>query len=207
MSGELENLPKPKKISQYCGNDLISSCKVFLFIMSDSKLVQIAFIDAASHLPPPFYLLRCHSVRKKIIMLLLHLPLSFSFYSNPGPRTTRPSCHFLGLYEIASSFSKQRKRPLIWVSWRLQIRISHIPIWKQKARPLPKNVINISYCEQHRRLKWGSSRMWDLVSRGREGFLSFTLAPVAKYNQHVGLFRLFSEAAWWRSSCLIHRWP
>lgn len=30
--------------------------------MSDSKLVQIAFIDAASHLPPPFYLLWCHSV-------------------------------------------------------------------------------------------------------------------------------------------------
>lgn len=44
-------------------------------------------------------------------MLLLHLPLSFSFYSNPGPRTTRPSCHFLGLYEIASSFSKQKKPP------------------------------------------------------------------------------------------------
>lgn len=65
MSDELENLQKPKKIFQYCGNDLISSCKVFLFIMSDSKLVQIAFIDAASHLPPPFYLLRCHSVREK----------------------------------------------------------------------------------------------------------------------------------------------
>lgn len=30
--------------------------------MSDLKLVQIAFIDAASSLPPPFYLLRCHSV-------------------------------------------------------------------------------------------------------------------------------------------------
>lgn len=207
MTGDLENLPKPKNIFQYCGNDLLSSCKVFLFIMSDSKLVQIAFIDAASYLPPPFYLLWCHSVCVcgGGIMLLLHLLLSFSFYSNPGPRTTRPSCHFLGLYENASSFSKQKKTSahLRFVAFT----DPHIPKWKQKARPLPKNVINISYCMQHRRMRWGSSRMWDLVSRGREGFLSFRLAPVAKYNQHVGLFRLFSRAAWWRSSCLIHRWP
>ncbi|MED6246005.1 hypothetical protein ATANTOWER_011632 [Ataeniobius toweri] len=48
---------------QYGENDLTRSCRVFLFIMSDSKLVQIAFIDAASCLPPPFYLPRCHSVR------------------------------------------------------------------------------------------------------------------------------------------------
>lgn len=47
--------------------------------------------------------------QKKKIMLLLHSLLSFSFYSNPGPRTTRPSCHFLGLYENASSFSQQEK--------------------------------------------------------------------------------------------------
>lgn len=114
MTGDLEKPPKAKNIFQYCGNDLLSSCKVFLFIMSDSKLVQIAFIDAASYLPPPFYLLWCHSVwrgggERKKFMLLLHLLLSFSFYSNPGPRTTRPSCHFLGLYENASSFSKQKK--------------------------------------------------------------------------------------------------
>lgn len=108
MTGHLKKSPKAeKKIFQYCGNDLLSSCKVFLFIRSDSKLVQIAFIDAASYLPPPFHLLWCHSVGKKI-MLLLHLLLSFSFYSNPGPRTTRPSCHFLGLYENASSFSKHK---------------------------------------------------------------------------------------------------
>lgn len=118
VTGELENLPKPKTIFQYCGNDLISSCKVFLFIMSDLKLVQIAFIGAASHLPPvlPPLVSFCKISKKKKsgkkeneIMLLLHLPLSFSFYSNPGPRTTRPSCHFLGLYEIASSFSNRKK--------------------------------------------------------------------------------------------------
>lgn len=44
-----------------------------------------------------------------MFILLLHLLLSFSFYSNPGPRTTRPSCHFLDLYENASSFSRQKK--------------------------------------------------------------------------------------------------
>lgn len=48
-------------------------------------------------------------VTEEKIMLLLYLFLSFSFYSNPGPRTTRPSCNFLGLYESASSFSRQRK--------------------------------------------------------------------------------------------------
>lgn len=178
--------------------------------MSDLKLVQIAFIDAAtSYLPPPFNLLWCHSVggRKKI-MLLLCLLLSFSFYSNPGPRTTRPSCHFLGLYENASSFSKQKK-----TSARLRFVAStdpHItyPEMKTKGTTTSKKiVISRSYCTQHRRMRWGSSRMWDPVSRGRGGFLPFRLTRAAKYKQHVGLFRLFSEAAWWRSSCLIHRWP
>lgn len=116
--------------------------------MSDSKLVQIAFIDAASYLPPPFLPpLVSFCRQKKNIMLLLHLLLSFSFYSNPGPRTTRPSCHFLGLYENASSFSKQKKK-LICVSLRSRIRISHIPKWKQKARPLPqkKSTQHNVYC-------------------------------------------------------------
>ena len=62
ITGELGNLSKPEKIFQYCGNELQSSCKVFLFIMSDLKLVKIAFIDAASSLPPPFYLLWSHSL-------------------------------------------------------------------------------------------------------------------------------------------------
>lgn len=56
----LKNANKAEKI-QYCENDVLSSCKVFLFIVSDLKLVQIAFIDAASYLPP-FNLLWCHSV-------------------------------------------------------------------------------------------------------------------------------------------------
>lgn len=60
-----KNFPKKAKGNsfQYGENNLTRSCEVFLFIMSDSKLVQIAFIDAASRLPPPFYIPRCHSVR------------------------------------------------------------------------------------------------------------------------------------------------
>lgn len=146
-----------------------------------------------------------------MFMLLLHLFLSFSFYSNPGPRTTRsPSCHFLGLYESASSFSQQRKR-----SSRLRfvaLADPHIPKWKQKARPLQKK------CHQHiipyatpggwrkRGRKRGEEEVRQLQDvrpfcqplagrgGGEEGFLSFRLAPVSKYNQHVGLFRLFSTS-------------
>lgn len=54
---------KAAKIFQYSENGLLSRWKVFLFIMGDLKLVQSSFIDAASHLPPPFNLLRRHSVR------------------------------------------------------------------------------------------------------------------------------------------------
>lgn len=174
--------------------------------MSDSKLVQIAFIDAASYLPPPFYLLWCHSVGKKsCCCCICSFPSHFTQIRAHGRRDLLAI--FWVFMKTLPHFQSRKKRPLICVSWRSRIRISHIPKWKQKARPLPKNVINISYRMQHRRMRWGSSRMWDLVSRGPEGFLSFRLTPVAKYNQHVGLFRLFSEAAWWRSSCLIHRWP
>lgn len=50
-------------------------------------------------------------------------------------------------------FQSTKTRPLICVSLRPRIRISHIPRRQQKARPLPKNVINISYCMQHRRMR------------------------------------------------------
>lgn len=43
-------------------------------------------------------------------MLLQPSLLPFRFQSDPGPQTTRPSCHFLGLSENASSFSEQRKK-------------------------------------------------------------------------------------------------
>lgn len=163
------NLSKQKKPFQYCDNDLLSSCKVFLFIMSDSKLVQIAFIDAASYLPPPFYLLWCHSVGKKsCCCCICSFPSHFTQIR--AHRRRDLLAIFWVFMKTLPHFQSAKKRPLICVSWRLLIRISHNPKWKQKARPLPKNVINISYCMQHRRMKWGSSRMWDRVGRGSEVF-------------------------------------
>ncbi|MEQ2161323.1 hypothetical protein GOODEAATRI_008540 [Goodea atripinnis] len=80
------------------------------------RLHRCCVLSTSAVLPPSV------SFCEKLFMpslLLFHLPLSFSFCSNPGPRTTRPSCHFLGLYEIASSFFKaEQKRPLARASWR-----------------------------------------------------------------------------------------
>lgn len=207
--GLFKKMPtKPRKI-QYCENDLLSSCKVFLFIVSDLKLVQIAFIDAASYLPP-FNLLWCHSVvceseKKSCCCWICSFPSHFTQIQAHGRRDLLVI--FWVFMKALPHFHGREKRPFVRVSPRPRIRISHIPKWKQKARPLPKNLINRSDCTQHRRMRWGSSRMWDLVHRGRGGLLSFTIAQAVKYKQQAGLFRLFSEAAWWRSSCLIHRWP
>lgn len=62
--GLKKKIHKAAKIFQYNENGLLSRWKVFLFIMGDLKLVQSSFIDAASHIPPPFNLLRRHSVRE-----------------------------------------------------------------------------------------------------------------------------------------------
>lgn len=182
-------------------------CKVFLFIMSDSKLVKIAFIDAASYLPPPFYLLWCHSVggKKSCCCWICSFPSHFTQIRAHGRRDLLAI--FWVFMKTLPHFQSRKKGPFICVSWRLQIRITHTPKWKQKARPLPKNVINISYCMQHPADEVRQLQDVRPCQPWRGAFLSFRLTPVSKYNQHVGLFRLFSEAAWWRSSCLIHRWP
>lgn len=184
--------------------------------ISPSLMLQLIYLHR-------FYLLWCHYVRgvKSCCCCICSFPSHFTQIR--GPRTTRPSCHFLGLYENASSFSKQTKKKRekkknvrSFAFRRVRADPPHYHILsrgenKRHDHFQKKNVINISYCvQQHRRrMRWGGSRMWDHVSRGREVFLSpgLGLTPLAKYNQHVGLFRLFSEAAWWRSSCLIHRWP
>lgn len=147
------------------------------------------------------------------IMLLLHLLLSSSFYSNPGPQTSRPSCHFLDLYENASSFFKAEKKTsahfclVASTDPRITYREMKTKGTTDSTKKKKKNVINRSYCTQHRRMRRGSSRMWDPLSRGRGGLLSFGLTQAVKFGQRVGLFRLSSEAASRRSGCLIHHWP
>lgn len=80
-------------------------------------------------------------------MLLLHLLLSFSFYSNPGPRTTRPSCHFLGLFmKTLPHFRSRNRRPLVCVSLLLlRIRIS--PNENKRHDHFQKNVINVYWAQ------------------------------------------------------------
>lgn len=157
--------------------------------MSDSKLVHIAFTDAAVNLPPPFCLLWCHSV--EIFMLLLHLLLSFSFYSNPGPRTSRPSCHFLGLYENASSFSEQKKGVRSFAFGGVTDPHITYPEMKTKGTTTSKkNVINMDcVC---------SAGGWSEAAPGCERwgaeagrFSHSDSQGWRNKNQHVGLFRLF----------------
>ena len=112
--------------------------------------MQTAFIDAGSHLPPLFNLIWRHSVGgTKEIMLLLQSLLPFQFYSNPGPQTTRPSCHFLGLSENASSFSGQRKKNVrysffpFFFGWRPRITYPELKTKRHDEKVV--NVINGSF--------------------------------------------------------------
>lgn len=93
--------------------------------MSDSKLVQIAFIDAASYLPPPFYLLWCHSVGKiSCCCCICSFPSHFTQIRAHGRRDLLAI--FWVFMKTLPHFQSRNKRPLICVSWRSQIRISHI---------------------------------------------------------------------------------
>lgn len=112
----------------------------------------------------------------KQIMLLLHSILSFSFYSNPGPRTMRHSCHFLGLYENASSYSKQKNRPLICLRC---VHRSTYPEMKTKGTATSKNVFNTSYCT------WYVRQLQDVepYQPWQEGFLS--LSDLQRYRNII----------------------
>lgn len=205
MTGDLKNLPKSEKIFQYCGNDLLSSCKVFLFITSDSKLVQIAFIDAASYLPPPFYLLWCHSVRGNYAAVAFAPFLLILLKS--GPRDDETFLPFSGsLWKRFLIFKAEKTSTHLRFVASTDPHITY-PEMKTKGTTTSKKchqhiILYATPADEVRQLQdVRPCQPWPGV------FLSFRLTPVAKHNQHVGLFRLFSEAAWWRSSCLIHRWP
>lgn len=144
------------------------------------------------------------------IMLLLRWLLSFSFYSNLGPTDDETFLPFSGsfwkCFLIFRAYTK--KTPLICVAWRSRIRISHIPKWKttKKTPPLPKEKISSTYhvvCDAADELQ--AAPGCETSAAGR--CCSRSLTPVANHNQHVGLFRLVSEATRCRSRCLIHRWP
>lgn len=204
VTGELENLTK---IFQYRENELLSSCKVFLFIMSDSKLVQIAFIDAVSCLPPPFYLLWCHSEggKKSCCRYICSFPSHFSQIRARGRwdllaifcvfMKTLP--HFQSRKNVRSFAFRGVRRSAYHISRNENKRHDHFENCHQHI------MLCATPADEKRQLQ--DVR---LCQPWPEGFLSFRLfTPVAKYNQHVGLFRLLSEAAWWRSSCLIRCWP
>ena len=179
MTGELEKKKisqsrkkKLKKISQYCRNDLLSSCKVFLFIMSDSKLVQIAFIDAASHLPPPLHLLWCHPARgeteEKNHAAVAFAPFLLILLKS-GPTDDETFLPFSGsLWKRFLIFTAGKKRPLACASSRPRIRSYHISRNENKRhdhfQKMSSTYHSVSVCVcvlVRRRMRWGSSRMWD----------------------------------------------
>lgn len=139
---------------------------------------------------------------KSCCCCICHFPSHFTQIRAHGRRDLLAI--FWVFMKLLPHFQSRKNRPLARLSWRSQIRISRIPACKQKARPLPKNVINISCCMLRRRTKWGSSRMWELVGRwpggrgggggegGRgEAFSHSHFIPPARFYQHVGLLRLF----------------
>lgn len=154
-------------------------------------------------------------------MLLVQSLLPFRFHSNPGPQTTRPSCHFLGLSENASSFSGQKKNVrsvrvfFFFFPFFGGVHGSHIPNWKQKGTTRRWQMSSTDHSlrfplsaappvDVRRQLQNARTRS----SRGRgEGVSTFGLTQAVKTGRLAGLFRPFPKAAWWRSRCLIHRWP
>lgn len=180
-------------------------------------------MDAVSYLPPPFYLLWCHSLvggKKKNHAAVVAFAPFLLILLKSGPTDDETFLPFSGSlwkrFLIFKSRKKKKKKKKHHSSAHLRLRPRTDPHITYPEMKTKGTTTSKKKCHQHiifvcnsRRMRWGSSRMWDLVSPcGPWRFFSpFTLTPAAKYNQHVGLFRLFSWAAWWRSSCLIHRWP
>lgn len=92
MTGGLKNFPKHKKnhsiLYSRSAIELQSITVHYERLKTCPDRLHWCCVSSASTVLPPLV----SFCRKKKIILL-----SFSFYSNPGPRTTRPSCHFLGL--------------------------------------------------------------------------------------------------------------
>lgn len=107
MTGKSEKLAKPTKKSFSIVETICYwAAKYFCSLWATQNLSR-----SPSLMLRLFYLHRFTSfgvIVWKNFMLLLHLLLSSSFHSNPGPRTTRPY-HFLSLYKDASSFSVKKQ--------------------------------------------------------------------------------------------------
>lgn len=146
-------------------------------------------------------------------MLLLQSLLPFRFHSNPGPQTTRPPCHFLGLSENASSFSGQKgkkeimKRPLgsrlFSFPFLRGVHGSHIPNWKPKKKKGTTRRWQTSSADHslrvHRRwMRGGGSRMRGpspAAAAGKASPRSDWLTQAAKGGRLAGLFRALPKAA------------
>lgn len=124
-------------------------------------------------------------------MLLLHLPLSFSFCSNPGPpRMTRrrPCCHFRGLYiKTLPHFHKSTIKTVGSFEALVDPHIAYPPM-KTKGTIASKKC-HQHYC-MHRRVYGRSATRFQDMGRKETIFL-YCRSP--KCNQHEGLFRLFQQ--------------
>ena len=181
--------------------------------MSDSKLVQIAFIDAASHLPPPLHLLWCHPARgeteEKNHAAVAFAPFLLILLKS-GPTDDETFLPFSGsLWKRFLIFTAGKKRPLACASSRPRIRSYHISRNENKRHDHFQKMsstyhsVSVCVCVCWYAGGWGEAApgcetpfffffffffFFSSVSRGRELLLlllSFRLAR--NKNQHVGL--------------------
>lgn len=144
----------------------------------------------------PFCLLRCHSVGEPSHAAAALDPFLLILLRS-GPTDDDTFLPFSGSlwkrFLIFTAEKKPNNTPLVCV------HRSAYPAIKTKGH-FEKNISSTCHTERDRYAATPGCESLSSVVAGR-AFLSFRLAPVPKYN-HAGLFRLFSQAAWWRSSCL-----
>lgn len=164
-------------------------------------------MDAASRLPPPFYLLWCHCEGKcSCCRCTRSFPSHFSQIWAHGRRDLLAI--FWVFVETLPHFQSQKEGPLVCVSCRSRIHISRIPKWKQKARPLPKNVIDVSHGTASTAGGWSEPAPGcETVSAATGRFSLSRTRTAGEMKASCWVSRPFSQPAWWKSSCLIHRWP
>lgn len=138
LTGELQNLPKPKKnlsiLWKRSAMELQSiSVHYERFKTCPDRLHWCCVLSASIVLPP---LVSFWRKKFSCCLYICSFPSHFSQIRAHGRRDLLAI--FWVFVKTLPHFQSRKKRPLICVSWRLQIRISHIPKWKQKARPLPK---------------------------------------------------------------------
>lgn len=207
MSGELENLPKPKKYFNIVETICCRAAKYFCSLWATQNLSR-----SPSLMLRLLYLHRFTSFGV-ILLEKNHAAVAFAPFLlillKSGPTDDETFLPFSGSLWKRFLIFKAEKNVRSFAfrgAHRSAYRISR----NENKRHDHFQKMSSTYHIVCNTGGWGEAAPGCETSAAVAGriFSHSGLTPaVAKYNQHVGLFRLFSEAAWWRSSCLIHRWP